>query len=63
MLLVYIRQDGLSGTPVYVGLHKFTLMGREVELDNRDKTGRSQGKEKHKTPIRLGQDRAKTRTR
>ena len=53
MVVVYIRQDGLSGTPVYVGLHKFTLMGREVELDNRDKTWTRQGEVREKESIRL----------
>ena len=31
---VYVRQDGLSGTPVYVRLHQFTSVGRDVELEN-----------------------------
>ena len=31
---VYVGQDGLSGTLVYIGIHRFTLVGRDVELDN-----------------------------
>ena len=30
---IYIGQDGLSGTPVYISLRWFTLVGRDVELD------------------------------
>ena len=33
---VYIGQDGLSGTPVYVRLRQFTSVGRDVELDNNE---------------------------
>ena len=32
---VYIGQDRLSGNPVYVSLHRFTLVGRDMELDNK----------------------------
>ena len=31
---VYVGRDGLSGTPVYVSVCQFTLVGRDVELDN-----------------------------
>ena len=31
----YVRQVRLSGTPVYVSLCWFTLVGRDVELDNK----------------------------
>ena len=30
---IYVGQDGLSGTLVYVSLRQFTLVGRDVELD------------------------------
>ena len=29
----YVRQVRLSGTPVYINLSRFTLVGRDVELD------------------------------
>ena len=29
---VYVGRDGLSGTPVYIGIRQFTLVGRDVEL-------------------------------
>ena len=32
---VCVRRDGLSGTPVYIGIRQFTLVGRDVELDNK----------------------------
>ena len=31
---LFVRQDGLSSTLVYVGLRQFTFVGRDVELDN-----------------------------
>ena len=31
---IYVRQVRLSGTPVYINLSRFTLVGRDVELDN-----------------------------
>ena len=31
---VYIGRDRLSGTPLYIGIRRFTLVGRDVELDN-----------------------------
>ena len=30
---VYVRQVRLSGTPVYICLHQFTSVDRDVELD------------------------------
>ena len=32
---VYVRQDRLSGTPVYIKLHQFISVGRDMELDKR----------------------------
>ena len=49
---VYVRQDGLSGTPVYVSVCQFTLVGRDVELDNKDKTRTRQEQEWHKKGTR-----------
>ena len=31
---VYVGRDGLSGTPVYIGIRRCTLVGSDVELDN-----------------------------
>ena len=31
---VYVRQVRLSGTSVYICLHQFTSVDRDVELDN-----------------------------
>ena len=31
---VYVGQEGLSGNQVYIRLHQFTSVGRDVELDN-----------------------------
>ena len=60
---VYVRQDGLSGTQVYVSLHQFRLVGRDVELDNRKKTEKRKGEDREKTGRRQVQDREKTETK
>ena len=65
---VYVGRDGLSGTPVYVSVCQFTLVGRDVELDNKDKTrtrhrDKTQGQHRENTGTTQGQHRNKTRTR
>ena len=32
---VYVGRDGLSGTPVNISILRFTLVCRDVELDNK----------------------------
>ena len=60
---VYVRQVRLSGTPVYICLHQFTSVDRDVELDNRDMTGTRQGQDRDKTWGLQGKERDKNRNK
>ena len=39
---VYVRQDRLSGTPVYIKLRQFISVGRDMELDKRSIVNKKQ---------------------